>query len=166
MADPVPEQRELEVRFIPITCAAPLLYAEQGGFFEKNGLSVRLRPATGWSAIKELLVHGRVDAAHLLSPMAFASSLGVDGRPAALRLCFVQNVNGQAITVARRHEGVTHPREMKGFVFGVPYQFSMQRYLLCDWLARHGVDPLSDVRIEEVPPPLMPYYLRKGRLDA
>lgn len=31
---------------------------------------------------------------------------------------------------------------------------------------RHGIDPLSDVAIEEVVPPRMPSYLVQGRLDA
>src|SRR6185503_8273542 len=43
---------------------------------------------------------------------------------------------------------------------------SMQYYLLCDLLAKHGLDPLADVTIEEVTPPRMPSYLRQGRLDG
>lgn len=160
------EQREIEVRFIPITCAAPLLHAQTGGFFERNGLVVHLRPAPGWSGVKELLVHGRVDAAHMLSPMPFASTLGADGRPAELRLGLIQNVSGQALTVARRHDGAREARDMRGFVFGVPYLYSIQYYLLCDWLARQGLDPRTDASIVEVAPPLMPYHMRRGELDA
>lgn len=166
MVDEPLEQREIEVRFIPITCAAPLLHAKAGGFFERNGLDVRLRPAPGWSGVKELLVHGRAHAAHMLSPMPLASTLGADGRPAELRLGLIQNVSGQALTVARRHDGARDARDMRGFVFGVPYLFSMQYYLLCDWLARQGLDPRADVRIVEVAPPLIPYHMRRGQLDA
>jgi nitrate/nitrite transport system substrate-binding protein len=166
LVDPPPEKPALQIRFIPIACSAPLLYAKSGGFFERNGLSVELETAPGWSGVKELLVYGKVDAAHMLSPMPLASSLGIDGKPSDLRLCAVQNVNGQALIVARKHAGIGDVRGMKGFTFGVPYTFSMHYYLLCDLLAKHGVDPLSDVTIEEVVPPRMPYYLAKGRLDA
>lgn len=160
------EKPDLDIRFIPIACATPLLHAKAGGFFERNGLSVNLRTAPGWSGVKELLVYGKIDAAHMLSPMPLASSLGIDGKPADLRLCAVQNVNGHALVVARKHAGIRDVRDLKGFTFGVPYLFSMQYYLLCELLARHGVDPLSDVTIEEVVPPRMPCYLAKGRLDA
>ena len=167
LADPPPiEKPELQIRFIPIACSAPLLYAKSGGFFERNGLSVNLETAPGWSGVKELLVYGRVDAAHMLSPMPLASSLGIDGKPSDLRLCAMQNVNGGALVVAKKHAGIRDVRGMKGFTFGVPYLYSMQYYLLCELLARHGINPLSEVTIEEVVPPRMPYYIAKGRLDA
>ena len=74
------EKTELEIRFIPIVCSAPLIYAHSHGFFEANGLHVDLRPAPGWSGIKELMVHGKVDAVHVLSPMPLACALGIDGK--------------------------------------------------------------------------------------
>src|SRR5262249_6054334 len=118
------------------------------------------------SAVKELLVHERIDAAHMLSPMPFACSLGVDGRRADVKLMAIQNVNGQAVTLDARHRNIKAVADMKGMTFGVPYLYSMQYYLLCNWLAEHGVDPLKDVRITEVAPPRMPYYLKKGWVDG
>jgi ABC-type nitrate/sulfonate/bicarbonate transport system substrate-binding protein/anti-anti-sigma regulatory factor len=151
---------------IPILCATPILYAQRYGLFKANGLRVNLRTALSWSGVKELLVQGRAEFAHVLSPMPFASRLGLDGRPAALRLGALQNVNGQAITLAKKHENIRDIRDMRGFVFGVPYRFSMQYYLLCDLFAKSGLDPLADIVIREVPPPRMPYHLQKERLDG
>ena len=139
------EKPELQISFIPIICSAPLIYAHSHGFFEKNGLKVTLRPAPGWSGIKELIVHGLVDAVHMLSPMPLACRLGIDGRKADIRLAAIQNVNGQALTLARKHVGIKDVRDMKGFTFGVPYRFSMHYYLLCYFLAENGVNPLKDV---------------------
>ena len=160
------EKPELRISFIPIICSAPLIYAHSHGFFEKNGLTVSLTCAPGWSGIKELMVHGVVDAVHMLSPMPLACSLGIDGKKAPIRLAAIQNVNGQALTLARRHLGIRDVHDMKGFVFGVPYRFSMHYYLLCSFLAENGVDPLKDVTIREVAPPRMPYYLEKGLVDG
>ena len=160
------EKTDLRISFIPIICSAPLIYAHSHGFFEKNGLNVTLRPAPGWSGIKELIVHGLVDAVHMLSPMPLACGLGIDGRRADIRLATIQNVNGQALTLAKKHVGIKDVRDMKGFTFGVPYRFSMHYYLLCHFLAEHGVNPLTDVTILEVAPPRMPYYLEKGRVDG
>ncbi|MHC4399157.1 MAG: ABC transporter substrate-binding protein [Planctomycetota bacterium] len=160
------EKPELRISFIPIICSAPLIYAHSHGFFAKNGLKVTLRPAPGWSGIKELMVHGLVDAVHMLSPMPLACRLGIDGRKADIRLATIQNVNGQALTLARKHVGIKDVRDMKGFTFGVPYRFSMHYYLLCYFLAENGINPIKDVAIKEVAPPRMPYYLEKGWVDG
>jgi nitrate/nitrite transport system substrate-binding protein len=160
------ERTDVEVWIIPILCATPILYAQRYGLFEANGLRVHLRTALSWSGIKELLSQGRAEVAHVLSPMPFASRLGLDGRPGDICLGAIQNVNGQALTLAKKHENIRDIRDMRGFVFGVPYRFSMQYYLLSDIFARNGLDPRSDITIREVPPPRMPYYLQKGRLDG
>ena len=160
------EKPELTVSFIPIVCSAPLIYAKSHGFFQKNGIDVRLKPAPGWSGSKELLVHGLVDAAHMLSPMPLACSLGIDGKKTDIRLATIQNVNGQALTLAKKHLGLSNVRDLRGLVFGVPYRFSMHYYLLCHFLAAHGINPLREVTIKEVAPPRMPYYLEKGWLDG
>ena len=160
------EKAALEVRFIPILCAAPLLYAHSQGLCERHGLRLNLQPAPGWSAVKELLVYEKIDAAHVLTPMPLACALGLDGKPAPLRLGLVQNLNGQALTLASRHVAIRDPRQLRGLRIGVPYEFSMQSYLLRAWLAEHGVDPCRDVEIKEVSPPRMPSYLEKGWLDG
>jgi len=161
-----PEKRDLKIAFIPIICSAPLIYAHSHGYFKKNGLNVELIRPPGWSGIKELLVYDHVDAAHMLSPMPLACSLGIDGKKADIRLATVQNVNGQALTLASKHMGIEDVRDMKGFTFGVPYRFSMHYYLLCYYLAANGINPLKDVTIKEVAPPTMPYYLKKGWVDG
>ena len=165
-ADAKLEKTEIQVGFIPILCSAPLILAHARGIFERNGLHVDLTPAPGWSGIKELMAYGKLDAAHMLSPMPLACNLGIDGKKSDILLAAVQNVNGQALTLAAKHLGIAHVADMKGFTFGVPYRFSMHYYLLCHHLARHGVDPLKDVKIVEVAPPNMPYYLQQGWVDG
>jgi PAS domain S-box-containing protein len=160
------EKPLLDIGFIPIICSAPLLYAHSQGFFARNGLDVRLRPAPGWSGIKELMAHGKVDASHMLAPMPLACALGLDGRQADIRLATIQNINGQALTLAKKHLDIKDVRDMKGFTFGVPYRFSMHYYLLCYFLAANGLNPLEDATIKEVAPPRMPYYLHKDWVDG
>ena len=160
------EKTHLEIRFIPVRCSAPLVYAHTHGFFERNGLRVNLGTAPGWSGIKGLMVHGKVDAVHMLSPMPLACSLGLDGPKVDIRLLAMQNVNGQALTLSNRHRGIESAADMAGLVFGVPYRFSMHYYLLCHLLACHGIDPMRDVEIREIAPPRMPYYLEKGWVDG
>ncbi len=160
------EKPDLKIGFIPIICSTPLIYAHTHGIFEKNGLNVELTKPDGWSGVKELLVYEYIDAAHMLSPLPLACTLGIDGKKAEIRLISIQNINGQAFILSNKHLGVKNVRDMKGFTLGVPYKFSMHYYLLCYFLAANGLNPLNDVIIEEVVPPLMPYYLRNGILDG
>jgi|GEM_PF-703920 len=160
------EKEELTVTYIPITCCAPLLYAYHHKLFEKYGLHINLKPAASWTGVKELLVHDKVDAAHVLMPTPLAVYLGLDDKKAEVILNLVQNINGEALTLARRHIGIKDVQDMKGFTFGVSHLFSMHYYLLCYFLAAHGINPLKDVKIIEVSPPRMPYYLKKGWIDG
>ncbi|MFW9996718.1 MAG: ABC transporter substrate-binding protein, partial [Candidatus Odinarchaeota archaeon] len=159
------EKSDLDIRFIPILCSAPLIYAQSHGFFQRNGLNVNLHSVPGWSAIKELLVREKIDAAHVPTPMPIASTIGIDGLQKDLKLCLIQNVNGLALTLSLEHQNIKLSG-MKNFNFGVPYRYSVQYYLLCHLLAQNGVDPLNDVKIIEVSPPRMPYYLEKGWVDG
>ncbi len=160
------EKTELEIGFLPILCAAPLILAHASGIFERHGLHVNLKAASGWSGIKELMAYGKIDAAHMLSPMPLACNLGIDGKKSEIVLAAIQNINGQALTLSKKHLGIGGVSGMRGFTFGVPYRFSMHYYLLCHYLAEHGVDPLREVTIIEVAPPNMPYYLAQGWVDG
>ncbi len=102
----------------------------------------------------------------MLSPIPLASNLGIDGKQAEIRLITIQNINEQAFTLSKKHLGIRNVKDMEEFTFGVPYRFSMHYYLLCYFLAANGLNPLKDVIIKEVVPPLMPYYLKKGILDG
>lgn len=102
----------------------------------------------------------------MLSPMPLACGMGIDGKRADIRLLCIQNVNGQALTLAKKHLGIKNVRDMKGFTFGVPYLFSMHYYLLCYHLAANGLNPLRDVTIKEVAPPTMPIISKKGGLTV
>jgi len=98
--------------------------------------------------------------------MPLACSLGLDGKKSDINLSVIQNINGQALTLSKKHIGIKDVRDMKGFRFGVPYRFSMNYYLLAFFLAEKGLNPLTDVTIEEVAPLSLPYYLETGRVDG
>src|SRR2546430_14054689 len=102
----------------------------------------------------------------MLSPMPLAISLGVGSQSVPYVMPAVENINGQAITLAMRHKAVKSPAEMKGFKFGVPFDYSMHNFLLRYYLAEGGVDPDKDVQIRAVPPPEMVANLLAGNLDG
>jgi len=77
----------------------------------------------------------------MLSPMPLAITLGVGSRPIPYTMPAVENINGQAITLAVKQQDKRDPKSWKGFKFAVPFDYSMHNYLLRYYVAEHGLDP-------------------------
>jgi len=167
-ADPVgkPEKTDVSIGFIPITCGTPIIMAEPLGFYKKHGLNASVKRAAGWAMIRDWAVNKEVDAAHMLTPMPLAITLGAGSQPTPMYMPAVENINGQAITLHIKHKAVKSAAEMKGFRFCVPFDFSMHNYLLRYFLAEGGVHPDKDVQIRVVPPPEMVANLKAGNVDG
>ncbi len=160
------EKTKLSVGFIPITCATPIIMAKPMGFYERHGLDVEVVKTAGWAVVRDKTLNGEYDAAHMLSPMPIAITMGAGSNPIPYTMPAVENINGQAITLALRHKERRDPKDWKGFKFAVPFEFSMHNYLLRYYLAEAGIDPDRDVQIRVVPPPEMVANLRADNLDG
>ncbi|MGV6874556.1 CmpA/NrtA family ABC transporter substrate-binding protein [Pseudochelatococcus sp. B33] len=160
------EKPDLSVGFIPITCATPIIMAHPMGFYSKHGLNVGVIKTAGWSVIRDKTLNKEYDAAHMLSPMPLAITMGIGSPPQPYAMPAVENINGQAITLALKHKDRRDPKDWKGFKFAVPFDYSMHNYLLRYYLAEHGIDPDTDVQIRAVPPPEMVANLRADNLDG
>jgi len=161
-----PEKSALKVGFIPITCATPIIMAKPLGFYEKHGLDVEVIKTAGWAVVRDKTLNGEYDAAHMLSPMPLAITLGVGSNPIPYTMPAIENINGQAITLAMKHKDNRDPKNWKGLRFAVPFDYSMHNYLLRYYLAEHGLDPDTDVQIRAVPPPEMVANLRADNIDG
>jgi nitrate/nitrite transport system substrate-binding protein len=161
-----PEKKDLKVGFIPITCATPIIMAHPMGFYAKHGLNVDVIKTAGWAVIRDKTLNKEYDAAHMLSPMPLAITLGAGSNPIPYTMPAVENINGQAITLAIKHKDRRDPKSWKGFKFAVPFDYSMHNYLLRYYLAEHGLDPDTDIQIRAVPPPEMVANLRADNIDG
>ena len=160
------EKSKLKVGFIPITCATPIIMAHPLGYYAKYGLDVEVVKTAGWAVIRDKGLAGEYDAAHMLSPMPLAISIGSGSSAIPWTMPAVENINGQAITLAVKHKDRRDPKDWKGFKFAVPFDYSMHNYLLRYYLAEHGIDPDRDVQIRSVPPPEMVANLRADNIDG
>jgi nitrate/nitrite transport system substrate-binding protein len=106
------------------------------------------------------------DASHFLSPMPLAISMGLGSVSQPMNVATIQNVNGQAITLANKHKDKRDPKQWKGFVFAVPFDYSMHNFLLRYYVAEHGLDPDKDIQIRVTPPAEMVANLRAGNIDG
>jgi len=182
---------KLRIGFIPLCDAAALLIAADKGFCAAEGLDVELVREVSWSNIRDKLNIGLFDAAHLIAPVAIASSLGLGHVKVPIIAPFGLGVNGNAITVspalhealvaaaegdvgdpmvsARALARVVAQRKAGGeepLTFGMTFPFSTHNYHLRFWMAAGGVDPDEDVRLVVLPPPYMVESLQNGHVDA
>ncbi|MEM9119388.1 MAG: CmpA/NrtA family ABC transporter substrate-binding protein [Cyanobacteria bacterium P01_F01_bin.56] len=161
------EKTDLQIGFIPITCASPIIMSEPLGFYEKHGLNATVVKMPSWGAVRDSAIAGELDAYHMLAPMPIAMTLGLGSASFGVKLASIENINGQAITVANRHKGkINGPADFKGFTFGVPFPYSMHNLLLRYYLATGGIDPDVDVQIRPVPPPDSIAQMVAGDIDA
>ena len=160
------EKPNIKVGFIPITCATPIIMSQPMGYYGRAGLNVDVVKTAGWAVIRDKTLNKEYDAAHMLSPMPIAISLGVGSNAVPYTTPAIQNINGQAITLAIKHKDRRDPKQWKGFKFAVPFDFSMHNYLLRYYVAEHGLDPDRDIQIRAVPPPEMVANLRADNIDG
>lgn len=160
------EKTKLKIGFIPITCATPLIMAHPLGFYQQQGLDVELNKTAGWALVRDKMINKEYDASHFLSPMPLAMSMGLGSNAMPMNVATIQNVNGQAITLALKHRNNRDPKNWKGFKFAIPFEFSMHNFLLRYYLAEAGLNPDTDVQLRVVPPAEMVANLRAGNIDG
>ena len=160
------EKKDIKIGFIPITCATPIIMAHPLGFYSRYGLNAEVIKTAGWAVIRDKALNKEYDAAHMLSPMPLAISVGAGSTPIPWTMPAVENINGQAITLAVKHKDKTDPKSCKGFKFAVPFDYSMHNYLLRYFVSEHGLDPDRDIQIRAVPPPEMVANLRADNIDG
>ncbi len=161
------EKKDLKIGFIPITCATPIIMSQPLGFYEKYGFNAEVVKMPSWGAVRDSAIAGELDAYHMLAPMPIAMTLGLGSSSFGVKLASIENINGQAITVANKYKGkINGPADFKGFTIGVPFPYSMHNLLLRYYLATGGIDPDKDVKIRDVPPPDSIAQLVAGDIDA
>jgi two-component system, oxyanion-binding sensor len=179
------------VGFIPLLDCAPLVVAAEKGFAGAEQLDLTLVRETSWANIRDRVIVGHFDAAHMLGPIAVASSLGIGHLQVPIIAPFSLGLGGNAITVSRALwdqmasagaavgadptiqgaalHAIVERRERSQaapLTFAMVYPFSCHNYELRYWLAASGIDPDHDVRLVVLPPPLLVDALREGQIDG
>lgn len=177
--------RDLRLGFVPLCDAAPLVAALEKGFFAAENLNVSLSRELSWATVRDKVAAGALDGAHMLAPMALATTLGAGGEAQAMIAPLALNRDGAAVTLSRRLMAEMGAPSLEGvpaalgeliarrraagappLAFAVVFPYSMHNYLLRYWLAQAGIDPDRDVRISVTAPPRMAGRLAAGELDG
>lgn len=172
-----PEKKTLRVGFIPLTDCAPVVMAAVKKFDEKYGITIIPSKESSWASVRDKLLSGELDAAHVLYGMVYGLQLGVAGPQREMAVLMTLNNNGQAITLSNqlKEAGVTDGASLKKVIAASPqgtYTFAQtfpsgtHAMWLYYWLANAGIDPFADVRNVVVPPPQMVVNMKIGNMSG
>jgi nitrate/nitrite transport system substrate-binding protein len=184
-AGPGPEVKGAKLGFIALTDAAPLIVAKELGLFAKYGMpDVVVAKQASWGATRDNLVLGSggggIDGAHILTPMPYMMSLGVNSKQTAMSILARLNVNGQGISVSKEYMGAKadlNAAKMKGVIeqrkaagkkitMAMTFPGGTHDLWIRYWLAAGGIDPDKDVGLITIPPPQMVANMKADTMDA
>ncbi len=169
---PAAEKNRLDLGYLRLSDAAPLIVAREQGFCEAYGLHINLHREVSWANVRDKLVSGDLDAAQMLAPLPAMTSLGVSGVRAALLAGLVLSRNGNAITLAeplwRMRHRLREALAARSYAptFATVHAFSTHTVLLRRWLRGMGLNPDVDVRTIVVPPSQVVDSLAAGVIDG
>ncbi|WP_295498431.1 ABC transporter substrate-binding protein, partial [uncultured Ralstonia sp.] len=95
-----PEKTELKVGFIPLTDCASVVMASTLGIDKKYGIKITPSKEASWAGVRDKLVSGDLDAAHVLYGLIYGVQLGIGGPKKDMAVLMTLNNNGQAITLS------------------------------------------------------------------
>lgn len=170
-----PEKTKVKVGFIPLTDCASVVVASVLGFDKKYGITIELSKEASWAGVRDKLVNGELDAAHVLYGLIYGVNNGVGANATPMAVLMNLNNNGQAITLANKliSAGVTNGAGLKKYIasgknltFAQTFPTGTHAMWLNYWLATYGINPIKDVKNITVPPPQMVSNMQVGNMDG
>jgi nitrate/nitrite transport system substrate-binding protein len=171
-----PEKKEVKIGFIPLTDCASVVMAAVKGFDAKYGVKIVPTKEASWAAIRDKLLNGELDYAHVLYGLVYGVQMGIGGPQRDMAVLMTLNQNGQGITLSNqlKEKGVSDgaslkalmAKEKREYTFAQTFPTGTHAMWLYYWLASHGINPMTEAKIITVPPPQMVANMRVGNMDG
>jgi nitrate/nitrite transport system substrate-binding protein len=171
-----PEKAEVRIGFIPLTDCASVVMAAELGIDKKYGVKIVPTKEASWPGVRDKLVNGELDFAHVLYGLIYGVQLGVGGPKKDMAVLMNLNRNGQAITLSKKladKGAIDGPSlaklmaaEKREYTFAQTFPTGTHAMWLYYWLAAHGINPMKDAKVITVPPPQMVANMRVGNMDG
>ncbi|WP_300716008.1 CmpA/NrtA family ABC transporter substrate-binding protein, partial [Hydrogenophaga sp.] len=97
-----PEKTEVKIGFIPLTDCASVVMAAELGLDKKHGVKIIPTKEASWAGVRDKLVNGELDMAHVLYGLIYGLQLGTAGPRKDMAILMNLNQNGQAITLSKK----------------------------------------------------------------
>ncbi|MFZ2815540.1 MAG: ABC transporter substrate-binding protein, partial [Rhodoferax sp.] len=97
-----PEKTEVRIGFIPLTDCASVVMAAELGLDKKYGVKIIPTKESSWAGVRDKLVNGELDFAHVLYGLVYGVHLGVGGAKKDMAVLMTLNNNGQGLTLSKK----------------------------------------------------------------
>lgn len=171
-----PEKKEIKIGFIPLTDCASVVMASVLKLDEKYGIKIIPSKEASWAAVRDKLVSGELDAAHVLYGLIYGVQNGVGGPKKDMAVLMNLNHNGQAVTLSKKMAdkgAVDGPglaklmqTEKREYTFAQTFPTGTHAMWIYYWLSTYGINPMKDAKVITVPPPQMVANMRVGNMDG
>lgn len=171
-----PEIKDVKVGFIPLTDCASVVIASVMGFDKKYGINIIPSKEASWAGVRDKLINGELDAAHVLYGLIYGVQVGIGGPKKDMANLMTINNNGQAITLSNqlKAKGVVDGASLAKLIKSEPREYTFAQTFptgthamwLYYWLATYGVNPFTEAKEITVPPPQMIANMRIGNMDG
>ena len=171
-----PEKEEVRIGFIPLTDCASVVMASVLGFDKKYGVKIIPTKEASWAGVRDKLVNGELDMAHVLYGLVYGVHLGTAGPKKDMAVLMSLNNNGQAISLSKTLadkgavDGPSLAKYMaankREYTFAGTFPTGTHAMWMHYWLAAAGINPLSGAKLITVPPPQMVANMRIGNMDG
>ncbi len=171
-----PEKEEVRIGFIPLTDCASVVMASVLGFDKKYGVKIIASKEASWAGVRDKLVNGELDMAHVLYGLIYGVHMGISGPKKDMAVLMSLNNNGQAITLSKAlsDKGAVDgaglakvmAKEKREYTFAGTFPTGTHAMWMHYWLAASGIDPVRGAKLITVPPPQMVANMRVGNMDG
>jgi nitrate/nitrite transport system substrate-binding protein len=171
-----PEKEEVRIGFIPLTDCASVVMASVLGFDKKYGVKIVASKEASWAGVRDKLVNGELDMAHVLYGLIYGVHMGTAGPKKDMAVLMTLNNNGQAITLSKTladKGAVDGPslaklmaRDKREYTFAGTFPTGTHAMWIHYWLAASGINPVTGAKLITVPPPQMVANMRVGNMDG
>jgi len=182
-----PETTTAKLGYIPIIESAPLIIAQEKGFFAKYGMSkVELSKQASWGSARDVEIGsqgGGIDGGQWQMPMPHLITEGLitkGNKPIPMYVLAQLVTHGNAIAIANKHLGkgislkldTAKPlfSQLKSantpFTAAFTFPHVNQDLWIRYWLAASGIDPDTDVKLLTVPAAQTVANMKTGTMDA
>jgi bicarbonate transport system substrate-binding protein len=181
------ETQAARIGYIPIFESAPLIIAQEKGFFAKYGMTgVEVLKQSSWGALRDNIVIGAagggIDGSQFQMPMPYLIAEGkiTDNKKIPMYVLLQTSTQGNGIAIANKHLGKglnLDTSKAKGYIdelkskntpFTAAYTFpaANQELWIRYWLAAGGINPDTDVKLITVPPAQTVANMQTGTMDG
>ena len=171
-----PAKQEVRVGFVPLTDCASVVMASVLGFDKKYGVKIVPTKEASWAGVRDKLVNGELDMAHMLYGLVYAVHLGTAGPKKDMAVLMTINNNGQGLSLSKKiaDKGAVNldglvrlmKKEPREYIVAQTFPTGTHAMWLNYWLASAGVNPVHDVKSIVVPPPQMAATVRVGAMNG